>query len=193
MARNRKTAAERKQEIVTNALALFKQDGYRNVTMDHIAQKCGMARTSLYEYFSNKEGILLALAEQIADEARAVQPSGRTACEQFENLAADYLERIQNHSSLYRIIFQQAPVFSGEVSKRLLEWREKFFHQVLLIAEEGMASRELRSGIRPIDAAFLFQAIVGQRAGELLMKDEYVDPGKEARYLVSLLWHGVGT
>jgi hypothetical protein len=58
--------------------------------------------------------------------------------------------------------------------------------------EMGMESCEIRENISLQDAAFAYQAYIGQRTGELIMKNEEVDPKAEAKRLVAMLWYGVG-
>lgn len=45
---------KRRQEILQNALAVFVDEGYENVTFQKIADRCGITRTTLYIYFKNK-------------------------------------------------------------------------------------------------------------------------------------------
>ena len=50
---------KRKHEILQNALDVFIDSGYENVTFQKIADRCGITRTTLYIYFSNKREIFL--------------------------------------------------------------------------------------------------------------------------------------
>lgn len=48
---------ERKRDIMEMALAIFIDEGYTNTKLANIADKCGIARTTLYQYFGNKDEI----------------------------------------------------------------------------------------------------------------------------------------
>jgi AcrR family transcriptional regulator len=182
---------ERKNEILSKAWNLFQEHGYRHVTMDHIAKSCQVARTTLYEYFSNKEDILLTLAENISNDVHSVTIKGETFAQCLEWLIIEYLKRIQNNRSLYQIIFQEAPALSPNIAARLLEWRAKFDDQIRRIAEKGKEREEIREEVFVKDVCFLCQAVIGQRAGDMLMKQEVVDPHTEALYLVDLILYGI--
>ncbi len=39
------------------AKIVFAKRGYHNTNLSHISQKCGMGRTTLYQYFKNKDDI----------------------------------------------------------------------------------------------------------------------------------------
>lgn len=58
---------ELKEEIYLQALRLFKERGFENVTVDEITSACGVAKGTFYNYFPRKEAILLHLGQgQIA-------------------------------------------------------------------------------------------------------------------------------
>ena len=48
---------KRRQEILQNALEVFIDEGYEDVTFQKIADRCGITRTTLYIYFKNKREI----------------------------------------------------------------------------------------------------------------------------------------
>ncbi|MDY6903513.1 MAG: TetR/AcrR family transcriptional regulator [Thermodesulfobacteriota bacterium] len=53
--------------IYEGALLLFTRDGYDAVTTDKIAERAGVSIGTLYQYFPNKESILIGLWEQVFD------------------------------------------------------------------------------------------------------------------------------
>jgi AcrR family transcriptional regulator len=56
----RETKAEKtRQRIVSEALRLFKRDGYEQTTMEAIAEAAEIAPRTLYRYFASKDLILL--------------------------------------------------------------------------------------------------------------------------------------
>ena len=48
---------KRRHEILEKALDVFIDEGYEAVTLQKIAEKCGITRTTLYIYFKNKKEI----------------------------------------------------------------------------------------------------------------------------------------
>ena len=64
--------AARKREIVGRILPVVEQlleqgDRYRNVTVEQIARRSGMARSSFYRYFSDKHELLIAVSAPALD------------------------------------------------------------------------------------------------------------------------------
>ncbi|MDQ0059172.1 TetR/AcrR family transcriptional regulator [Paenibacillus harenae] len=54
---------ETKKQIIYHAVALFKQKGYENVTVEEITKSCGIAKGTFFNYFEKKEHILLHVAD----------------------------------------------------------------------------------------------------------------------------------
>ncbi|UOY08282.1 TetR/AcrR family transcriptional regulator [Muricauda sp. SCSIO 64092] len=48
--------------------ALFFKYGVRNITMDDIAEKCGVSKATIYKYFANKDQLLHNILEEIVQE-----------------------------------------------------------------------------------------------------------------------------
>ncbi|MDQ3336572.1 MAG: TetR/AcrR family transcriptional regulator [Myxococcota bacterium] len=70
--------AQTRQRIVERALELFERRGYAETTMSDIADAAGVSIGLAYRYFDRKEGLALALYEQLSEEvARRVKlPDG---------------------------------------------------------------------------------------------------------------------
>lgn len=51
----------RREEIIESAMKLFACDGYHTTSMQKIADRCGIAKSSLYNYFTSKEEIMLTI------------------------------------------------------------------------------------------------------------------------------------
>lgn len=192
LANIRKSADERKKQILDEALELFSNDSYSSIVMDDIAKVCNIARTTLYEYFSNKEDILIALVERVASEAREIKLHGSSCKECLEFLAEDLINTIQKNKVTYRILFQATPVLSEKLSSKLNDWKKQNFQQVYEVANMGKNSGEIRKCISTNDVTFAYQAFIGQRTGEIIMNNEDVNPKAESKRLVNMFWYGIG-
>ncbi|MBG9789689.1 TetR/AcrR family transcriptional regulator [Brevibacillus laterosporus] len=98
---------ELKEHIFMQALKLFKEKGFENVTVEEITKACGIAKGTFYNYFPKKEAILLHLGKtqlesfyqsiiHYADEPNVK----RKLTLLFHNLFARYTE----HPDLIRLI-----------------------------------------------------------------------------------------
>ncbi|MDX9783370.1 MAG: TetR/AcrR family transcriptional regulator [Spirochaetia bacterium] len=56
---------KRREEILDKALDVFVEEGYKDTTFQKIAERCGITRTILYLYFSNKREIFSASIKRL--------------------------------------------------------------------------------------------------------------------------------
>jgi AcrR family transcriptional regulator len=68
MVRTVKKPEVRRQEIVAAARELFEKQQYEKTTMKDVMDKLGIAKGTIYHYFTSKEDLLEAVVEQTVDE-----------------------------------------------------------------------------------------------------------------------------
>lgn len=106
MRRTKEDAAKTRREILSAAERLFLDNGYENVTLEHIAVSAGVTRGAIHWHFKNKQGLLFALRDEarflfhaLADsfaEDPASDPFAalaRIISSQFQRLQADPRQR----------------------------------------------------------------------------------------------------
>lgn len=59
---------EKKQEIIEKAKIVFAKRGYHNTSLSHISKKCGIGRTTIYQYFKNKDEIFYHTVDSTLEE-----------------------------------------------------------------------------------------------------------------------------
>ncbi|BBY08943.1 TetR/AcrR family transcriptional regulator [Mycobacterium noviomagense] len=86
----------RRAEVLDEALALFLERGYENVSLNDLLATTGTPKGAFYHYFPSKEALVTALAERSAAEAfEALRPvfdqPGKSALQRLNaGLAASY-------------------------------------------------------------------------------------------------------
>jgi len=71
--------------ILTAAAHILERGGARAFTTNRVAEKAGVSIGSLYQYFPNKESILVAVAEQAENEIRSSEVLQRDAARDQES------------------------------------------------------------------------------------------------------------
>src|SRR5258708_17162369 len=64
-----KTTAEKRAAVLEAAAKVFLSGGYLGASMDEIADLDGVAKQTVYTYFSNKEALFAAMASALSNEA----------------------------------------------------------------------------------------------------------------------------
>jgi len=87
---SKKQQRQRAQQAITSsALRLFVQRGFRDTTVDQIADDCGLTKGAVYHYYGGKEDLLLSLLSQIESEVIHVEKPSQQPGES----AAHWLDR----------------------------------------------------------------------------------------------------
>lgn len=69
-------AAEKRRRILDTARLLFVRDGLRGTTMEALARAAGVAKPTLYGYFSDKDAVFTALLDDLSDALTAAFEAG---------------------------------------------------------------------------------------------------------------------
>jgi AcrR family transcriptional regulator len=95
--------------ILDAALEIVKEDGWQSLSMRKIADKIEYTAPIIYEYFSNKEGILLELTRQgyivLGQEIKAAKDKCNNTEEQLEAMWIAYWNFAFIHKEFYQLMF----------------------------------------------------------------------------------------
>ncbi len=114
--------AQQEQAVVRAATELFAERGFATVTMADIAERVGLARSSLYRYFPDKDHILLAWLRR--ENTALVQRSAAIAASdaaphvrlrRWLRLQLDYLQEPDHQ------LFAQIAASLGELTPEVLD------------------------------------------------------------------------
>jgi AcrR family transcriptional regulator len=132
--------------ILDACAALIAERGLRAITMSEIAERTGIARATLYKYFSGVEPILLAWHErQVAEHLEAVASAAHRDGDAAERLAAAleaYALLIQDHmeSELAALLHQ---------GRHMDEAQRHLTSLVQGLVIEGAAAGNIRNDVPP--------------------------------------------
>jgi AcrR family transcriptional regulator len=167
----------RREQIMETARRLFGERGTIEVPMEEIAAEAGVARSTVYVYFSNRDDLLRAslesMYERMKDTAAGIAEDA-TATERLRELVLGLLERIDESPAFFRLAMaiQSTSAASGSaaVGGALMLIGLDMIRLLGDIVAAGVASAELRADLDPERVVNLIgQQIFGAlfvRAGE---------------------------
>lgn len=127
--RTRLPRAERMEQTVAAAHALFAERGYAAVTMDDVAAAVGVTKPLLYNYFGNKEQLYLACLERAGDGLidTVVAAIGETT-EPAEALRAGlraFFEFVDDDRAAWAVLFDETLPAGGDIAERVGGYRTR--------------------------------------------------------------------
>ncbi len=101
----------RRHEIFDAAVGLFLRDGFHETSMQAIAAAAGMGKSTLYDYFENKDEILVAFVEDQVDDltasARQIAAQDLPAAEKLKQVMRAHLDHLLSNKDIYaRLTFE---------------------------------------------------------------------------------------
>ncbi|WP_316788563.1 TetR/AcrR family transcriptional regulator [Pedobacter frigoris] len=100
---------ETRLNILDAALDIVKDEGWQSLSMRKIADKIEYTAPIIYEYFANKEGILLELTRRgyiiLAGEVRTAKQLHESPADQLEAMWIAYWNFAFKYKELYRLMY----------------------------------------------------------------------------------------
>ena len=97
----------RRDQIIDTARRLFGQRGTTDVPMEEIAAEAGVARSTLYVYFANRDELLRAcvqnMYDRLQDAVALVDDERATPRQRLSGLILGLLERVDESPSFFRL------------------------------------------------------------------------------------------
>lgn len=151
---------ERRREILEAAAAVFARRGYHQARTREIAEEAGIAEGSIYNYFSSKRELLLAMMDQIVTESVPWVYDG-TGSEDLTTLAMaflhDRLDMLERNQQLLKSIVPEM------INDEELRWG--YIFQVIVHLANALAplqQKALATGeLRQFNPRVLLPAIAG--------------------------------
>ncbi|GAA0966468.1 TetR/AcrR family transcriptional regulator [Actinocorallia libanotica] len=183
--------AEREAQMLAVAEEVFGELGYRAASMEEIAERCGVSKPMLYEYFGSKDGLLLACLAKARAELYRVTSEAMA-------LGADPLDVLRRGLVAYY-------AFTGEHSRSLA----LLMHEPMALPEGAIGAvedvrRQQHELIAPVLAAWApalpptaveayTEIIIGacERISLWCTRRPDITPEQAAQYTLDFCWSGL--
>jgi AcrR family transcriptional regulator len=136
-AKTRKSAEERREDILEIAIRQFGEGGYRGTSTEAIAREAGISQPYLFRLFRTKRELFLACADRACDRVRQVfrrVAAEAPAGERLERMGKAYVEELlpERHEIL---MLMQSYVAGGAEPEIQAHVRESYLGLVREVAE----------------------------------------------------------
>ncbi|MCP2170139.1 TetR/AcrR family transcriptional regulator [Goodfellowiella coeruleoviolacea] len=181
-------AEHTRERILTAAAHVFAEHGYAAGTTNRIAERARISIGSLYQYYPNKDAILLALVDRHLDVGGAI--SARRQSEELPDSLGEIIRvfvrtAVENHlddPQLLRVMAEQAPR-----SRELLEKVSEYERARVAYVEELLARHPEARVDDPHTAARLVVATIQLVVHQLLAAPDPLEIPRFENELVTML------
>jgi AcrR family transcriptional regulator len=130
-----------KDRIIEGSAELFRMYGIKSVTMDSIAGHFGMSKRTIYELFSDKDELLMAVLARMAQEQKVL---AKRVLDESENS----LVAIFRMFEINRTIFQSmSPAFQSDL--------KKYHYDILIMNSNNIELPDYRNNFQIIEKGIM--------------------------------------
>lgn len=146
---------QKKHEIAHKALYVFAFDGYHRTTMARIATMCGIGRSTIYEYFRNKDEIFTYTLNQSFDAIKldfedVLRGPDADCVERISTILRRILANLYEDKRALLVLLEHTLRIlreDQEVAERLRQRAMEILEMFAALLREGID----RGEIRPVD------------------------------------------
>lgn len=188
--RVRMSGADRREQLIDVARALFAARGFDGTSVEEIAARAEVSKPVVYEHFGGKEGLYAVVVDRevraLLDGIRGSLRSGNQR-ELLEQATLALLDYIEAHRDGFRILARDSSAanVTGSFATILSDVASRV---------EGILAAEFsRRGLEPRTAPIYAQMLVGMVAvtGQWWLDAQHPGKVEVAAHLVNLAWNGL--
>ena len=181
------------RQMIEIAEEVFAERGYGAASMDEIAERVGVSKPMLYEYFHSKEGLLLACIQQSRAALREVTEratvGAETAEEALRRGLLAFFVFIRERQQAWSLLRHEMALIGTPAADEIEQIRRQ---QTDLIA--ALMSGYFDSGDDPrTEASAEFVVGACERLAIWCERHEDVSPEMATGYAMDILWSGLST
>jgi AcrR family transcriptional regulator len=183
----------RRDEILDAAHRVFAGRGFREATVDHIAEAAGVAKGTVYLYFKSKDDLYWAALHRGLDRLHAQTRAALEAADSVHDKLRAFVETkvrfFEDHREFFRIYFAEFGNITRVPAQK--DFERRYLEQVAVL-ERAIGSAP--AAIRPSavnGAAFTVMAVTHSVVTRRMRGWSGVPIQQDVDAAVDLLWHGL--
>jgi TetR/AcrR family fatty acid metabolism transcriptional regulator len=181
----------RKERILNSAIKIFGEKGFQNATIAEIAKDAGIGDATIYEYFRNKEDMLLAIPVEVTKELIPQIASHMMGIKGAPNKLRKfiwwYLDYIEKNPGYGSIVLLELKTSKAYISTEAYQAARTFYKTVLDIIGEGQEEGSIKKEINVFLARSICVGAIEHIIIRWLLKDRKYSLTQYADQLADLL------
>ena len=137
---------EREDQILTLASEVFAAESFATTNIQTIAERAGISKPLIYNYFGSKEGLFLACIERageiVAAEVERIASEDTVGVERGMRTLDGMFHVLEDQRHLWRLFYDGTAPTTGAVADAVSHYTER----ITKLADEGVAELMALSG-----------------------------------------------
>lgn len=152
---------EIKKTIINEAISLFKEKGYYNVSINGITKKVGIAKGTFYNYFSSKRELLMLWSKQKFKNINIQEAvnQNKTIETNLQTLISTLIKAVEGEPQLFTSFLKELMmVYNDNPSEKKFDFG-KVFHRVISKSKdyENIGEKYIDTKIKVLKNALLME------------------------------------
>jgi AcrR family transcriptional regulator len=185
-------APERRAQLLDVARKVFGNSGFHAVSMEEVAKEAGITKPILYDHFSSKKDLYLALLdEDLADLHEKVKQALASPKGNRERIRASfqaYFDFVDEQAAGFRLLMQETVGAEGEFRERVAQVRDQILAEVADLIERESGHRLDREHAEIVSLALIGMAETNAQRN---VNASPAHRKKAVDLLVHLAWRGI--
>ena len=183
--------SERRNRILTSATRIIGEKGFQNATIAEIAREAGIGDATIYEYFKNKEDLLLAIPVETTKDLIAQINEHMMGIKGVFNRLRKFiwwwLNYVEKNPGYGVVVLLELKTSKTYVSTEAYQAARNFYQIILNIIKEGQEEEAIKREINPYLARSLCVGAMEHIIIRWLLKDRKYSLLQYADELADLL------
>ena len=134
--------AKRRHEILHKVVKIFLTKGFHETSIQDIAEAAELGKSTLYDYFKNKDEILVHFFEDqlgdLTEEAQSLAMQNLPADTRLRKIMEAYIESLQANKSLFMKLTAESQRLKLESQKQIQDKRHAYQDMIRALIDEGI-------------------------------------------------------
>ncbi len=174
--------SEKRIRIIGAAIAVFAERGYHRSTMQAVAERAGMSKGGVYEYFASKDELMLGAAEtlltKVFEEAAQLLEGGQGSIQdRFERYVRLLLDGVDEWSelclSMLQVWAELCPDHEGELRLLMARLYRSSADRVQAVLDDAVVRGEAAPHETRAVALTVMAAVDGMILQAVLVPDDF--------------------
>ncbi|MDW7739823.1 MAG: TetR/AcrR family transcriptional regulator [Bacillota bacterium] len=191
----KKEVGSKREQILFAAIDMFLDKDYYQVTINEVAERAGVGKGTVYEYFPSKEQLFKECfsycAESYLQIFRKPRANSIPVKEVMSDIVMTHRELLKENRQRLHLLFNEKPLNFEELQSWMLEKRRELLEGMMLLIQTGIARDEVRGNVDVEMAARLFLSLNFVVIGGMIVLENVEILDSQVSGLFEIYWNGI--